>query len=64
MHSINLVHLDVKPDNILENCTRYLLADFGLVVPVSGENSPAAKGCLTTGDSRYLSQYCIYDFLL
>lgn len=52
LHEQNLVHLDIKLDNILitdEN--RCKLADFGLVFDLS--NSPRSRAI--DGDSRYLA---------
>ena len=58
LHSINLVHLDVKPENILCNKSRsrFVLADFGLTTPLYGSQSPQEKDALgQIGDRRFLS---------
>lgn len=53
MRGCGLVHLDLKPDNILRSKSgKWKLADFGLAVPEQG------CGCddITPGDCRYLSR--------
>ncbi|ALC43421.1 Myt1, partial [Drosophila busckii] len=52
LHNRNLIHLDIKLDNVLidddDNCK---LADFGLVIDVDKANNHQA----TEGDSRYMA---------
>jgi hypothetical protein len=49
LHSLNLVHLDIKPANILISSSGYYkIGDLGLVSPV---DEPAQ---VTSGDARYL----------
>lgn len=62
LHDKNLVHLDIKLDNILiTNDNHCKLADFGLVFDLS--NSPRSRAI--EGDSRYLApelmqgNYCL-----
>jgi len=43
MESLNIVHCDIKPDNILVNESRqkFVLADFGLATPLGSANYPS-----------------------
>lgn len=58
LHSNNVVHMDIKPDNFLEFSPQsFRLADFGLTVPLYGSNSPQENGHIDLeGDKRYLSR--------
>ena len=49
IHRNNMVHLDIKPDNIFLKNDQFKLGDFGLVTKAS-----AAKD-VEEGDSRYMS---------
>ncbi|XP_022218725.2 membrane-associated tyrosine- and threonine-specific cdc2-inhibitory kinase [Drosophila obscura] len=53
LHDRNLIHLDIKLDNVLigEDDETCKLADFGLVIDVDRANSQHA----TEGDSRYMA---------
>ncbi|XP_016969569.1 membrane-associated tyrosine- and threonine-specific cdc2-inhibitory kinase [Drosophila rhopaloa] len=53
LHDRNLIHLDIKLDNVLigEDDETCKLADFGLVIDVDRANSHHA----TEGDSRYMA---------
>ncbi len=47
IHGKRMVHLDVKPENILETETgEFKLSDFGLALPLTGPNSPQGRGVL------------------
>lgn len=60
LHGAGLVHLDIKPDNILHrDC--YKIADFGLAV-----SSTATRDEVVEGDCRYVSKELLqgrYDHL-
>jgi wee1-like protein kinase len=58
IHGRHMVHLDCKPENILETADgTFKLSDFGLALPTTGPNSPAARGVLEfEGDRRYLAR--------
>lgn len=51
LHSNNLVHLDIKPENILESDGNYKLGDFGLsrIAFISSYED------FDEGDARYLA---------
>ena len=49
IHRNNMVHLDIKPENIFLKNDQYKLGDFGLVTKVSSEQE------IEEGDSRYMS---------
>lgn len=49
IHRHNMVHLDIKPENIFLKNDQYKLGDFGLVTKVSGGQD------VEEGDSRYMS---------
>jgi len=53
IHSLNLVHLDVKPANIFQSSLVFKLGDMGLVSPavVDEKRGPPE---ITSGDARYL----------
>jgi len=48
LHKSNLVHLDIKPDNIFVKNGQFKLGDFGLV-------SNSTSKDVEEGDSRYLA---------
>lgn len=58
LHSRNVVHLDIKPENILySNSSKFKIADLGLSrisVRVKGED-------IVEGDSRYLAPELLND---
>lgn len=49
IHSHNMVHLDIKPDNIFLKNDQFKLGDFGLVAKISYDKD------VEEGDSRYMS---------
>jgi wee1-like protein kinase len=49
IHRNNMVHLDIKPDNIFIKNDQYKLGDFGLVTKLSSSQE------VEEGDSRYMS---------
>lgn len=49
IHRNNMVHLDIKPDNIFVKNDQYKLGDFGLVTILSASQD------VEEGDSRYMS---------
>ncbi len=53
MHESGLVHLDIKPGNILKKKNMYKISDFGLSVHT---NKGKASGNVEEGDSRYLAK--------
>lgn len=55
MHSKNMVHMDIKPENIyVSDEVTYKLGDLGL----AASSSAHYRGNVEEGDARYLSQ-CI-----
>lgn len=52
IHRHNMVHLDIKPENIFIKNDQYKLGDFGLVTKAA---SPAGQEDVEEGDSRYMS---------
>ncbi|XP_050314189.1 membrane-associated tyrosine- and threonine-specific cdc2-inhibitory kinase [Anthonomus grandis grandis] len=54
LHKKNLLHLDVKPGNIMMRKGVFKLGDFGLLVDLQGENQ-VLKSTLSDGDSKYLA---------
>lgn len=50
MHSHNLLHLDIKPENIYIKNGQYRLGDLGLV-----SSTLNYEECLSEGDARYLA---------
>lgn len=61
LHDRNLIHLDIKLDNVLigedDICK---LADFGLVIDINRANRNQA----TEGDSRYVGNYFVRKILI
>ena len=54
MHSKNMVHMDIKPDNIyIVNEVTYKLGDLGL----AASSSAHQRGNFEEGDARYLAQF-------
>lgn len=49
IHRNNMVHLDIKPDNVFVKNDQYKLGDFGLVTKLSANQD------VEEGDSRYMS---------
>jgi serine/threonine protein kinase len=49
IHRNNMVHLDIKPDNVFIKNDQYKLGDFGLVTKLSANQD------VEEGDSRYMS---------
>lgn len=49
IHRNNMVHLDIKPDNVFIKNDQYKLGDFGLVTKLSSSQD------VEEGDSRYIS---------
>ena len=54
VHSRGLVHLDIKPGNILRKHSMYKISDFGLSVHTN--KGKASTGSVEEGDSRYLAK--------
>ncbi|XP_072402275.1 membrane-associated tyrosine- and threonine-specific cdc2-inhibitory kinase-like [Diabrotica undecimpunctata] len=54
LHDKSLIHLDVKPSNIMIHATSFKLADFGTLLDM---NMPPdrKKSTLSEGDSKYLA---------
>ena len=53
LHQNNMVHLDIKPDNIFVKNDQFKLGDFGLVTKIS--ISSDSNDDVEEGDSRYMS---------
>lgn len=56
IHGNDMVHLDIKPENIFIKGDQYKLGDFGLVSKVTTENDDVEEG-----DSRYMSLELMSD---
>jgi wee1-like protein kinase len=54
-HAHGIAHLDVKPSNIFVAGGLYKLGDFGLAVPLEGDDD------ITEGDVRYMSRELLSD---
>ncbi|XP_063928978.1 membrane-associated tyrosine- and threonine-specific cdc2-inhibitory kinase-like isoform X2 [Zophobas morio] len=54
LHSKNLIHLDVKPGNIMMSKGFYKLADFGLLVDLNKHNGRKIS-TISDGDAKYLA---------
>eukprot|EP00916_Digyalum_oweni_P006141 GHVL01010594.1.p1 GENE.GHVL01010594.1~~GHVL01010594.1.p1 ORF type:complete len:430 (+),score=120.70 GHVL01010594.1:134-1423(+) len=50
LHEYNIIHFDIKPDNILECCNIYKIADFGLAILISDNEYKYEEG-----DCRYIA---------
>lgn len=60
LHKDKMVHLDIKPENILiSNSGKYKLSDLGLVKVL--ENKEDVR-TLTEGDARYMAKELLNDF--
>jgi serine/threonine protein kinase len=60
MHARDMVHLDVKPDNILiptKNCADFCLGDLGMVA----KRFTSKTDAIQEGDSRYCAKELILD---
>jgi len=55
IHEENLVHLDIKPENIFFRGPVYKLGDFGLATNIS------SRRIVDDGDSRYMSLEILND---
>lgn len=51
LHRLNIIHLDVKPENLLINKNILKIADFGLC-----RAARLKLGEIDEGDSRYLAK--------
>lgn len=58
LHSNDLVHLDIKPENILVRAGVYKIGDLGMVTQVKGPNS---HDDLQEGDVRFLAREVLRD---
>lgn len=58
LHSNGLVHLDIKPDNILLRARTYKLGDLGMVTRVNGNNKHDYH---EEGDIRFLAREIFQD---
>ena len=56
IHSRGLVHLDIKPGNILKKHNMYKISDFGLALHTTDKGRAATAGSVEEGDSRYLAK--------
>jgi tRNA A-37 threonylcarbamoyl transferase component Bud32 len=70
LHRKDMVHLDIKPENIFIRNDQYKLGDFGLVSKITrvydqeADNvryQPAATNDVEEGDSRYMSRELLTD---
>ena len=60
LHKDKMVHLDIKPENILiSNSGKYKLSDLGLVKVL--ENKEDVR-TLTEGDARYMAKELLHDY--
>lgn len=57
LHSHNMAHMDVKPDNIHIVDSTYKLADFGVACRIDN----ASKTVFREGDSRYMAPELLQD---
>jgi len=55
VHSRGIVHLDIKPGNILRKHNNYKISDFGLALHTIGGKALVA-GSVEEGDSRFLAR--------
>jgi wee1-like protein kinase len=55
IHRHNMVHLDIKPENIFLKNDQFKLGDFGLVAKISYDKD------VEEGDSRYMSMELLSD---
>jgi len=66
IHKLNIVHLNVKPENILYSRTeKYKLADLGLArltYKAKGENFQNGDFSTSNGDCRYMAPELLYDY--
>ncbi|XP_030756280.1 membrane-associated tyrosine- and threonine-specific cdc2-inhibitory kinase [Sitophilus oryzae] len=59
LHKRNLLHLDIKPGNIMMKRGTYKLGDFGLLVDLQ-TNDHVNKSTLSDGDSKYLAMEVLH----
>jgi len=55
IHGRGLVHLDIKPGNILKKKGQYKISDFGLALHTN-KGKASVAGSVEEGDSRYLAR--------
>ena len=58
LHSNDLVHLDIKPENILVRAGVYKIGDLGMVTQIKGPNSHDDR---QEGDVRFLAREVLRD---
>lgn len=60
LHKDKMVHLDIKPENILiSNSGKYKLSDLGLVKVLRNKEDVRT---LTEGDARYMAKELLHDY--
>ena len=60
-HKKNIVHLDIKPENILVTDNFFFLADYGIAKYLDEEGDLVT---IQEGDGRYCARELLSDFYL